>query len=118
MIPRCILSYRTLNTPPASTRGGMEPEPVELVTVPRFGPEWTKDELRAMTKQGKSEEQKYVRQQRWKEWNQDKKGLFGQKWLTRKVLVWVIFVSVILYVSFSHFYFSPDFFSRQRFQHH
>jgi hypothetical protein len=88
--------YRTLNTPPASVKGGHETEPVELVTVPRFGPEWTKGELRSMTGRGRSEEKKEERRQRWREWNQDRRGLFGKKWLTRKSIVWTTFFTIIL----------------------
>lgn len=88
--------YRNLSTPPASVKGGHETEPVELVTVPRFGPEWTKDELRSMTGRGRSEDQKIERRQRWREWNQDRRGLFGKRWLTRKVMVWTTFFVIIL----------------------
>jgi hypothetical protein len=93
-----LLRYRTLGTPEGSKVGidEAEVEPVELVTVPRFGPEWTKDELRLMTKKGRAEDSKFERQQRWREWNNNKRGLFGQKWLTRKVIVYTIFISVIM----------------------
>ena len=64
---------------------------MELVTVPRFGPEWSKGELRALTKKGRAEDKAYARSEKWREWTHDRKGLFGSKYLTRKVLVWVLF---------------------------
>lgn len=94
-------SYRSLHTPASSMkgRGDEEPETVELVTVPRFGAEWTKDELRNMTKRGRSEEKTENRKQAWREWNQDRRGLFGIDRLRRKTLVWTLFIMVIVYVS-------------------
>ncbi|KAF8315605.1 hypothetical protein DL93DRAFT_839469 [Clavulina sp. PMI_390] len=92
--------YRTINTPPPSTRGGVEPDAVEMVTVPRFGAEWTKEELRGMTKKGKAEDQKLARQQAWREWNQGRRGFFGKKWLTRKVIVWGTFIFIIVFILF------------------
>ena len=91
--------YRALVTPDESKSGfGDSSEPVELVTVPAFGPEWSKSELRAMTKKGRAEEKAFQREAKWKEWKNDNRGLFGSKWLTRKVLVWTAFVLIILCV--------------------
>ncbi|KAF8334684.1 uncharacterized protein EI90DRAFT_3049835 [Cantharellus anzutake] len=70
--------------------------PVEMVTVPAFGPEWRKDELWAMSTRGRAEERSYRRGLAWKEWTSDRRGLFGKKWLTRKVIVWFTFGLVIL----------------------
>lgn len=67
-----------------------------MVTVPAFGPEWTKGELRGMSKRGQAEDRAYERNLAWKEWSSDRKGLFGKKWLTRKVLVWTIFGLCVL----------------------
>ncbi|KAF9516349.1 hypothetical protein BS47DRAFT_1381074 [Hydnum rufescens UP504] len=89
--------YRALITSDESKSGvGDSSEPVELVTVPAFGPEWTKGELRAMTKKGRAEEKALHRDAKWKEWKNDNRGLFGKKWLTRKAIVWTLFVLIIL----------------------
>jgi hypothetical protein len=54
-----------------------------------------------MTKKGRAEEKALHRDAKWKEWKNDGRGLFGKKWLTRKVMVWTAFVLVVLCVLFS-----------------
>lgn len=71
-------------------------DPVELVTVPAFGPEWKTDELRDMTKAGKAQRKAEERKRRWKEWSRDQRGVFGIGWATRKVLVWALFATIIM----------------------
>ncbi|WVQ74862.1 hypothetical protein IAR50_004469 [Cryptococcus sp. DSM 104548] len=75
----------------------------ELVSVPVLGPEWRKGELHDMSRRGQSEIQGEKRVRAWREWNRDQRGLCGQRWLSRKVLVMIIFVflaalGVTLYV--------------------
>ncbi|KAI0060402.1 hypothetical protein BV25DRAFT_959629 [Artomyces pyxidatus] len=65
--------------------------PVELVTVPAFGAEWKKSELEDMTKRGRKEKKSEVRAIKWKQFNRDQYGLFGKKWLTRRVVVFIAF---------------------------
>lgn len=73
----------------AKSEAGGEPD-VELVTVPKFGAEWTKDELKGMTKSGKSNAKSQRRRDVWKAWTRGEHGFFGGI-LTRKVLVFVLF---------------------------
>jgi len=49
-----------------------------------------------MTKKGRAEEKALHRDAKWKEWKNDNRGLFGKKWLTRKVMVWTAFALIIL----------------------
>ncbi|KZV92562.1 hypothetical protein EXIGLDRAFT_647087 [Exidia glandulosa HHB12029] len=71
-----------------SEAGG--PTDVELVTVPAFGAEWSKDELRGMTKSGKKEAKAERRGDVWKAWTRGDHGFFGG-FLTRKKLVFFVF---------------------------
>jgi hypothetical protein len=64
---------------------------VEMVTVPGLGPEWSKRELRGMTKKGRKEAKSEDRMQKWKEWNRDQRGCCGVDFLTRKTLVFILF---------------------------
>lgn len=93
---KCANRYRALSTPGDSKADPDESEPVEMVTVPKFGPEWSKAELKSMTRQGKDEEKAFARAEKWKEWRHDKRGVCGISWLTRKVLVWTFFFLIIL----------------------
>ncbi|EAU86219.1 hypothetical protein CC1G_03430 [Coprinopsis cinerea okayama7 len=63
---------------------------VEMVTVPALGAEWSKDELRAMTKTARKKEKAERRREFWKAWNRDQRGLCG-KYFTRKVFVFFMF---------------------------
>ncbi|KAI0049446.1 hypothetical protein FA95DRAFT_1489196 [Auriscalpium vulgare] len=86
-------SYQPLSPQHTLTKGddASTTGPVELVTVPAFGPEWKKDELKDMTKRGRKEKKAEDRARKWKAFNRGQYGLLGRKWLTRKVLVFVLF---------------------------
>ncbi|KDQ06969.1 hypothetical protein BOTBODRAFT_140559 [Botryobasidium botryosum FD-172 SS1] len=95
--------YRALSPTVHSPLSGGKPEslsnptaPVELVTVPAFGPEWKASELREMTKAGKSEIRADKRKVKFKAWWRDQRGLCGVPWLTRKNLVWITFGLIIV----------------------
>lgn len=79
--------YRPI--PNAKGETGAERD-VELVTVPAFGAEWGKDELRGMTKSGKSEAKAERRRDVWKAWTRGEHGFFGG-FLTRRLLVFTLF---------------------------
>ncbi|EPQ54829.1 hypothetical protein GLOTRDRAFT_116588 [Gloeophyllum trabeum ATCC 11539] len=64
--------------------------PVEMVTVPALGPEWKKDELKAMTKTGKRERKAESRKQFWKDWNRGERGLCGP-YFTRRFTAFFMF---------------------------
>ncbi|TYJ56118.1 hypothetical protein B9479_003228 [Cryptococcus floricola] len=64
----------------------------ELVSVPVLGPEWRKGELHDMSRRGQNEIQGDKRKRAWRAWNRDQRGLCGMRWLSRKVLVMIIFV--------------------------
>lgn len=86
-----------------STKG-----PVEMVTVPALGAEWGKDELKAMTKKGRKEEQSEGFGRKWRAFNRGQYGLFGSKWLTRRTIVFVVFALCAMYVFFpSNFFGAP-----------
>ncbi len=78
--------------------------PVEMVTVPALGAEWGKDELNAMTKKGRKEQQSEGFGRKWRAFNRGQYGLFGSKWLTRRTIVFVVFALCAMYV------FSPSLF--------
>ncbi|WWC93719.1 hypothetical protein V866_000555 [Kwoniella sp. B9012] len=63
----------------------------EMVSVPMLGPEWQKSELHELSRRGQAELRGDKRSKAWKEWTRDQRGLCGIKWLTRKVLVFIIF---------------------------
>ncbi|OCF40816.1 hypothetical protein I317_05351 [Kwoniella heveanensis CBS 569] len=63
----------------------------ELVSVPVLGPEWKKTELHELSRRGQSELKGDKRTRAWREWTRDQRGLFGVKWLTRKVFVFIVF---------------------------
>ncbi|WWC63214.1 uncharacterized protein I303_105814 [Kwoniella dejecticola CBS 10117] len=63
----------------------------EMVSVPMLGPEWQKSELHELSRRGQAELKGDKRSRAWKEWTRDQRGLCGIKWLTRKVLVFIIF---------------------------
>lgn len=77
--------------------------PVEMVTVPALGAEWGKDELKAMTKKGRKEQNSEGFGRKWRAFNRGQYGLFGRKWLTRRTLVFVIFATCAMYVFFFPF---------------
>ncbi|KAI0298116.1 hypothetical protein B0F90DRAFT_1735099 [Multifurca ochricompacta] len=70
----------------SSTQG-----PVEMVTVPALGAEWGKDELKDMTKRGRREKKSENFGRKWKAFHRGEYGLFGRKWLTRRLLVFTVF---------------------------
>lgn len=72
--------------------------PVELVTVPALGAEWKAEELHAMTKKGRKEDQAFSRREKWKRWTRDEYGCCGG-WGTRRAIVWSLFGLIVLYVS-------------------
>jgi len=77
--------------------------PVELVTVPALGAAWGKDELKAMTKDGRKEKKSEDRALKWKAFNRGQYGLCGSKWLTRRTVVFTAFAVCAAYVPvFSH----------------
>ncbi|WWC90773.1 uncharacterized protein L201_005710 [Kwoniella dendrophila CBS 6074] len=63
----------------------------EMVSVPMLGPEWQKSELHELSRRGQAEMRGEKRSKAWKEWTRDQRGLCGVRWLTRKVLVFIIF---------------------------
>ncbi|WVQ99938.1 hypothetical protein IAU59_007081 [Kwoniella sp. CBS 9459] len=63
----------------------------ELISVPVLGPEWKKTELHELSRRGQSELQGDKRTRAWREWTRDQRGLFGVKWLTRRVFVFAMF---------------------------
>ncbi|CAG8714528.1 10847_t:CDS:2, partial [Acaulospora colombiana] len=82
--------------PSGATSNGRDLENgVELVTVPALGAEWKADELKAMTKKGRKEEQEYTRNERLKAWWRDQYGLCGG-WGTRRAIVWTVFIACII----------------------
>lgn len=86
-------SYQQLQTPrtPAVVdQVDSSGNKVEMVTVPAMGAEWSKDELKNMTKRGRKEDKRERRKEFWKAWNRDQRGLCG-KYFTRRVLVFFLF---------------------------
>ncbi|WVQ81916.1 hypothetical protein IAT38_004043 [Cryptococcus sp. DSM 104549] len=67
----------------------------ELVSVPVLGPEWKKGELHDMSRRGQAEIRGESRTRAWREWTRDQRGLCGIKWMTRKVLVCILFGVVV-----------------------
>jgi hypothetical protein len=65
-----------------------------MVTVPAMGAEWSKDELKNMTKAGRKEKKAESRKVFWTAWRRDQRGLCG-KWFTRRVLVFFMFAVCI-----------------------
>ncbi|KZT57262.1 hypothetical protein CALCODRAFT_496397 [Calocera cornea HHB12733] len=78
--------------PPTSSLlpGAQEGGPMEYVTVPTLGPDWHADELREMTRKGRTEARFAARARKWRAWIRDEEGVFG-KWGRRKSLVWAMF---------------------------
>lgn len=68
-----------------------------MVTVPAMGAEWSKDELKNMTKRGRKEKKAEKRKQFWTEWRRDQRGLCG-KYFTRRTLVFFLFALCAAYV--------------------
>ncbi|KAG8807372.1 hypothetical protein FRC18_005595 [Serendipita sp. 400] len=86
----------SIRPPPSVVRETDEQQPhVELVTVPALGAEWKAEELRAMTKKGRKEDRTYERQEKWKEWMRDQRGICG-KWGTRRAIVWGLFITICI----------------------
>jgi hypothetical protein len=71
-----------------------------MVTVPALGAEWGKDELKAMTKKGRKEQNSEPFGRKWRAFNRGQYGLFGNKWLTRRTVVFTIFAVCVMYVFF------------------
>ncbi|WVN90224.1 uncharacterized protein L203_105460 [Cryptococcus depauperatus CBS 7841] len=63
----------------------------ELVSVPVLGPEWRKVELHDLSRRGQSEIKDHKRKRAWRAWTRDQRGLFGTKWLTRRVFIFFVF---------------------------
>jgi hypothetical protein len=70
--------------------------PVEMVTVPAMGPEWSKNEMREMTKAGRRERKNAQRGNPIQSFRRDKTGLCGIKWLNRKFLTFFIFALIVV----------------------
>ncbi|KAF6755899.1 hypothetical protein DFP72DRAFT_989966 [Ephemerocybe angulata] len=68
---------------------------VEMVTVPAMGAEWSKDEMKNMTKRGRKEKKAEERKEFWTAWRRDQRGLCG-KYFTRRVLVFFMFGLVVV----------------------
>lgn len=66
-----------------------------MVTVPALGSEWSKNEMRDMTKAGKSERKMETRLDAWRAWNRGERGICGS-YCTRKVCVFVTFGICVL----------------------
>ena len=77
-----------------------------MVTVPAMGAEWSKDELKNMTKAGRKEKKAESRKEFWTAWRRDQRGLCG-KWFTRRVLVFFLFGLCIACVHFPFVNSSP-----------
>jgi hypothetical protein len=106
--PPCSSSYQPLhephNTGAATPRKFADPEsatPVELVTVPALGAEWKASELRDMTKAGKRERTADARGRFWRDFSRGERGLFGRRWLSKRLIVFFCFGLVIACVPFS-----------------
>lgn len=67
---------------------------VEMVTVPAMGAEWSKHELRGMTKTARKQDKAERRRAFWKAWNRGERGLCG-KYFTRRVFVFFVFAVII-----------------------
>ncbi|KZO96888.1 hypothetical protein CALVIDRAFT_563524 [Calocera viscosa TUFC12733] len=78
--------------PPTSALlpGAQEGGPMEYVTVPTLGPDWHADEIREMSRKGRTEIKVAARMRKWRAWVRDEEGVFG-KWGRRKSLVWAVF---------------------------
>jgi hypothetical protein len=72
------------------------PHKTEMVTVPVMGSEWTKRELHDMSKTGKKANAAEARREKMREFWRGNKGLCGIRWLTRKVIVIIVFVCCIM----------------------
>ncbi|KAK2465295.1 hypothetical protein APHAL10511_002649 [Amanita phalloides] len=81
--------------PPSTPKKEETTGPVEMVTVPALGAEWSKVEMRDMTKAGKSERKADTRREAWKAWNRGERGMCGH-YCTRKVFVFVLFFLCVL----------------------
>ena len=94
-------SYQQISSPrPTGVEEDSSKGPVELVTVPGLGAEWGKDELKAMTKKGRKEQKSEGFGRKWRAFNRGQYSLFGRKWLTRRMVVFVIFAVCVMYVFF------------------
>lgn len=84
--------YQQIRTPSSPLLDPIQApgEKVELVTVPAMGAEWSKEEMRMMTKAGRKEGKSESRRGFWKAWYRDQRGLCG-KWFTRRFLVFFLF---------------------------
>ncbi|WRT68339.1 uncharacterized protein IL334_005315 [Kwoniella shivajii] len=63
----------------------------EMISVPMLGPEWQKSELHELSRRGQAELKGEQRTKAWREWTRDQRGICGVRWLTRKVLVFIVF---------------------------
>jgi hypothetical protein len=92
--------YEPLQTPTRSDapEGSIKegPHKTEMVTVPVMGAEWTKRELRNMTKSGRKADKAEARRDKMRDFWRGNNGICGIRWLTRKVVVIVIFIVLIL----------------------
>jgi hypothetical protein len=69
---------------------------VEMVTVPAMGAEWSKEEMRAMTKRGRKDVKAERRRDKARRFWRDEEGLCGVKGLTRKALAIGFFVLAVI----------------------
>ncbi|KAA1472153.1 hypothetical protein DENSPDRAFT_163999 [Dentipellis sp. KUC8613] len=87
-------SYQPIQSSPASLKHEDEESasgPVELVTVPALGPEWKAEEMAHMTRRGRNADKNHERKRWWRAWGRGQAGMCGQRWLTRRVFVFIIF---------------------------
>jgi len=101
--PQTQGGYSKLPPAPMIARDEATEGKVEMVTVPALGPEWGKDEMYQMTKTARKEQKRDDRNEFWKAWNRDQRGLCG-RYFTRRVLVFFLFglccvIGVILSVT-------------------
>ncbi|TFY51868.1 hypothetical protein EVG20_g10802, partial [Dentipellis fragilis] len=92
--PSALRSYQPIQSSPASLKHEDEESavgPVELVTVPALGPEWKAEEMAHMTRRGRNADKNHERVRWWRAWGRGQTGMCGQRWLTRRVFVFVIF---------------------------
>lgn len=83
--------YRQIPTPGAEGKDNESSlGPVEMVTVPALGAEWSAEEMKNMTKAGRREPKAEKRRLQWKQFNRNERGLCGTG-ITRRVLVFVLF---------------------------
>ncbi|KAH6912575.1 hypothetical protein BKA70DRAFT_1097245 [Coprinopsis sp. MPI-PUGE-AT-0042] len=95
--PTTSNGYQQLTTPKSALPPSVDEEggnKVEMVTVPAMGAEWSKHELRGMTKTARKQDKAERRREFWKSWNRGERGLCG-KYFTRRVFVFFLFGVIV-----------------------